>query len=271
MTLVMNQLLDFKLTKDSDEEEKGNKTIEKQENDTMFLWDCVSLFDTEEESDLKHENVLETTVTTRSQDLVNKENSILPKIKKLQENVKKPQKNNIDDKILEPTISSQDSKQVNMPAKPIEDKAGNVKENLKAYEVLEEELPTNNQPVEETVEASVGGKTRFKTPPFLLTLEILNHNVHNCLVDSGSSINVMPLAVCKKINGQPKPTTWEVTQLDRTNVKVVEEMEDVLIRLSTNKKICQYIDIMVADIPNGYGLILNHKPAQIFGIFWVIT
>ena len=54
-----------------------------------------------------------------------------------------------------------------------------------------------------------------------------------------------------------KPTTWEVTQLDRTNVKVVEEMEDVLIRLSTNKKICQYIDIVVVDIPDGYGLILN--------------
>ena len=47
MTWVMNQLLDSKLTKDSDEEEKGSKTIEKQENDTMFLWDCVSLFDTE--------------------------------------------------------------------------------------------------------------------------------------------------------------------------------------------------------------------------------
>ena len=67
----------------------------------------------------------------------------------------------------------------------------------------------------------------------------------------------MPLAVCKKINGQPKPTTWEVTQLDRTNVKVVGEMEDVLIRLFANEKICQYIDIVVADIPDGYGIILN--------------
>ena len=46
MKLVMNQLLDSKLTEDSDEEEKGNQTIEKKENDSMFLWDCVSLFDT---------------------------------------------------------------------------------------------------------------------------------------------------------------------------------------------------------------------------------
>ena len=77
------------------------------------------------------------------------------------------------------------------------------------------------------------------------------------MVDSGSSVNVMPLVVCKQINGQPKPTTWEVTQLDKTNVKVVGEMENVLIRLSANKKICQFIDIVVADIPDGYGLILN--------------
>ena len=61
----------------------------------------------------------------------------------------------------------------------------------------------------------------------------------------------------KKINGQPKPTTWQVIQLERTVVKVVREMEDVLIRLSTNEKVCQYIDIVVADIPYVYALVLN--------------
>ena len=82
-------------------------------------------------------------------------------------------------------------------------------------------MPTKNQPMEEDAESIGEGKTRFKTPPFLLTLEILNHKVHNCLVDSESLVNVMPLTLCKKINGQPKPTAWEVTQLDRTSVKVV--------------------------------------------------
>ena len=60
--------------------------------------------------------------------------------------------------------------------------------------------------------------------------------MHNYLVDSGASVNVMPLSVWKKINGQPKPSTWKVIQLDRTNVKVIGEMEDVLIRLSSNEK-----------------------------------
>ena len=65
MTLVMNKLLDSKLIEDIDEEEKGSKTTEKQENDTMFLWDCVSLFDTER-SILKLEGIPKINMTTKS-------------------------------------------------------------------------------------------------------------------------------------------------------------------------------------------------------------
>ena len=142
MTLVMNQLLDSKLTEDDEQEEKNNQPIEKQEEDALVLWDCVSLFDTEEEGSWKHEETLETNVTTRSQGLLNKDNSILPKIKRFKENMKKIQKKKTDDKIPELAITSQDSKQVNMPIKPIEDKVDNVKKNIKApkiwYDIVED-------------------------------------------------------------------------------------------------------------------------------------
>ena len=46
MTLVMNQLLDSKLTETDKEEEKDNQSTRKQEEDTLVLWDCVSMFDT---------------------------------------------------------------------------------------------------------------------------------------------------------------------------------------------------------------------------------
>ena len=82
MTLVMNQLLDSKLTEVDEEEEKNNQPTKKQEEDALVLWDCVSLFDTEDEGSLKHEEISETNVTTRSQGLLNKDNLILPKIKK---------------------------------------------------------------------------------------------------------------------------------------------------------------------------------------------
>ena len=74
---------------------------------------------------------------------------------------------------------------------------------LKALEASDDKLPTDNHPQdeEEIGETSVGGESKAKYLPFLLTFEIFNHNVHNCLVDSGASINVMPISVCKKING----------------------------------------------------------------------
>ena len=70
MTLVMNQLLDSKLTKANDEEENDKKSTEKKEDDSMVLCDCVSMFDTEKESDLRYEDISKANVTTRSQGLI---------------------------------------------------------------------------------------------------------------------------------------------------------------------------------------------------------
>ena len=83
MMLVMNQLLDSKLTEIDKEEEKDNQSIEKHEEDTLVLWDSVSFFDTEEEGSLKQEETSKTNVTTRIQGFLKEDKSILPKIKKL--------------------------------------------------------------------------------------------------------------------------------------------------------------------------------------------
>jgi hypothetical protein len=98
---------------------------------------------------------------------------------------------------------------------------------------------------------------RKNVPPFLLTFEIFNRNVHNCMVDSGASSNVMPLSVCQKINAEVKPSDLKIIQLDRTNVKVIGELKNVLIRLSSNPKVHQVIDIIVVDIPEVYGLVFK--------------
>lgn len=58
--------------------------------------------------------------------------------------------------------------------------------------------------------ALIRRKSRFQTPPFLLTFEIFNRNVHNCLVNSGASSNMMPYSVCKKINAQPKMSRTKI-------------------------------------------------------------
>ena len=61
----------------------------------------------------------------------------------------------------------------------------------------------------------------------------------------------------KKINGKPTPSASQIIQLDRTTVKVAGELKNVLIRLAADERVCQYIDIMVVDIPEAYGLILS--------------
>ena len=66
----------------------------------------------------------------------------------------------------------------------------------------------DNVPLDKEInEASIGGNSKSRTKPFLLTFEIFYLNVHNCLVDFGAYSNVIPLSVCKRINGKPIPSS----------------------------------------------------------------
>ena len=56
--------------------------------------------------------------------------------------------------------------------------------------------------------------------------------------------------------------------MDRTDVKVIGQMEDVLIHLASNEKVCQVINIVVADIADAYGLVLSRDwSAKLNGYF----
>jgi hypothetical protein len=88
------------------------------------------------------------------------------------------------------------------------------------------------------------------------------------MVDLGASSNVMPWSVCQKINAEVELSTLKIVQLDRTNVKVIDELKNVLIRLSSNPKVHQVIDIIVVDIPEVYGLFLSRDwSEQLHGYF----
>jgi hypothetical protein len=56
--------------------------------------------------------------------------------------------------------------------------------------------------------------TRKNVPPFLLNFENFNRNVHNCMVDSGASSNVMPLSIFQKINAEVQPSNLKIIQLN---------------------------------------------------------
>lgn len=76
-------------------------------------------------------------------------------------------------------------------------------------------------------------------------------------MDSGASSNILRRSICAKLNFQPQKSVVHIVQLDQSQVEVIGELNQVTIRLSSNPKVCQVIDILVADILEFYGLILS--------------
>jgi hypothetical protein len=115
-------------------------------------------------------------------------------------------------------------------------------------------------------------KERPFVPPFLLTFEVFNKNLHNYLVDSGASSDVMPVVVCNKLGIVPLKSDKHVIQLEQTQVKVMGELKEVMIRIETHPNFVQVIDIIVVDILEAYGFLLSQywseKLNDYFSIDW---
>ena len=65
----------------------------------------------------------------------------------------------------------------------------------------------------------------------------------------------MPALVCSKLNIEPQKSSIHIVQLDRTKVQVIGEINSVTIRLASDPRVVQRIDILIVDIPEFYGLI----------------
>jgi hypothetical protein len=95
-----------------------------------------------------------------------------------------------------------------------------------------------------------------------------NFNVHHYLLDFGASLNVMPHLFFQKINDVLEKRTTRIIQLDRSDVKVIGELKDVMIRLDFDLRVHQVIDIIVVDIPKAYGLLWSRDwSAKLQGYF----
>lgn len=92
---------------------------------------------------------------------------------------------------------------------------------------------------------------------FLLTFENFNYNVHNFLVDSDAYVNATPLFVAKKINAKWDKTNEQIIQLDKTLFHAIGELINVLIHLSSDQCIHQYINIVIVDILEAYSVLLS--------------
>ena len=89
MNLVMNQLLDSKLTEHALEEEKVHGPEKIPEETTIVLWDCMTSLGLNDEELTKKIPLSVVNVTTRRNGLIIDESTLLPKIRRIQEKMKK--------------------------------------------------------------------------------------------------------------------------------------------------------------------------------------
>lgn len=82
----------------------------------------------------------------------------------------------------------------------------------------------------------------------------------------------MPLFLAKKINAKWDKTNAQTIQLDRSLVQAIVELVNSLIRLSFDHRVHQCINIVIADIPEDYNVLLSRdwssKLQGYFAIDW---
>lgn len=83
----------------------------------------------------------------------------------------------------------------------------------------------------------------MEVPPFLLTIRVFGKNLYNCLVDSRASTNVIPLRVCRKLGISPTKSDKRVVQLDKYEVKVVGELLNIHMKITSKPRVQHFMDI----------------------------
>jgi hypothetical protein len=121
-----------------------------------------------------------------------------------------------------------------------------MKNNPKVVEPKKEDQNDTKATINTT---SIGTHSRSQVPPFLLTFEVYNFNVHNLLVDFDASSNFIPYSIFHRINIVPEKSTTIIIQLDMYDVKVMGGLKDVMIKLAYDSRFHQVIAIIIVDIP----------------------
>jgi len=95
------------------------------------------------------------------------------------------------------------------------------------------------------------------TIPFYISLLVHDLLLHNCMFDFGTSHNLMPLSVMKQLNLQVTKPYKDLYSFDSHKVKCLGGIKDVLVSLAHIPAKSLEMDIVVANIPARFGMLLS--------------
>jgi ribonuclease HI len=96
-------------------------------------------------------------------------------------------------------------------------------------------------------------------PPFYISLNIHEKTLHNCLLDSGASHNLMPKAVMDELGLEITKPYHDLFSFDSRKVKCLGMIKDLAVTLTQASMKTMMMDIVVADIPPKFGCLLSRS------------
>jgi hypothetical protein len=95
--------------------------------------------------------------------------------------------------------------------------------------------------------------------PFYISLNIHDLILHNAMLDSGASHNLMPKVVMEKLGLEVTRPYKDLHSFDSSKVKCIGLIKDLCITLAQIPAKSMVMDIVVADIPPKYGMLLSRS------------
>jgi hypothetical protein len=92
--------------------------------------------------------------------------------------------------------------------------------------------------------------------PFYISLNIHDLILHNTMLDSGASLNLMPKAVMESLGLEVTRPYKDFHSFDSSKVKCIGLIKDLSITLAQILTKSMVMDVVVADIPPKYGMLL---------------
>jgi hypothetical protein len=97
------------------------------------------------------------------------------------------------------------------------------------------------------------------SPPFYTSLNTHDKVLHNCLMDSGASHNLMPKIVMEELGLEVTRNYHDLYSFDSRRVQCLGVIKDLVVSLFQLPMKSVVMDIVVADIPLKFGMLLSRS------------
>jgi hypothetical protein len=97
------------------------------------------------------------------------------------------------------------------------------------------------------------------SPPFYTSLNIHDKVLHNCLMDSGASHNLMPKIVMEELGLKVTKAYHNLYSFDLRRLQCLGIIKDLVVSLFQLPMKIVIMDIVVADVPPKFGMMLSRS------------